>query len=480
MRWAVAFEQWGPPLFVVASVLFALATSMHTLLTKRDVRATIGWLVVIWAVQPFGALVYLVLGVNRIRRSGQIVRVLQPGDTDTGGVTPSHVRQSFAAAGLQSLVTVMDSVSSRPMVEGNHIQVLHHGDEAYPAMLAAIDAAHKSVALSSYIFEADTVGRRFVEHLVAAQDRGVQVRVLVDAAGARYGRPRIDKVLQRAGIRCVRFMPMGRLRSWVYANLRLHRKILVCDAKVGFTGGMNIRDCHVLGDAQDSPVADTHFQIEGPVVSHLLSVFIEDWKFAAGEHLQGPLWSSEQVSVGQSVCRGLVDGPDENLDKMRWALAGALACARERVRIVTPYFLPDEKLVTLINVTALRGVQVDVVTPRRVNVRLAQWASVAQLPRILGHGCSVYWKAPPFDHSKLMIVDGRWVLFGSGNWDARSLRLNFEFNVECYDPALATQIEAEVSRAIGTAQRVDKAQLESLPLPIRLRNGLARLWLPYL
>ncbi len=230
------------------------------------------------------------------------------------------------------------------------------------------------------------------------------------------------------------FLPRWLPRVTPYANLRNHRKILVVDGRCGFTGGMNIREGHYPEVRPRHPIQDLHFRVEGPVVAHLQEAFAEDWVFCSGELLQGERWFPPLEPAGVSPVRGIADGPDEDFEKLRLTLLGALACARSSVLIVTPYFLPDAGLITALNVTALRGVAVDIVLPERNNLRLVQWASTALLWQVLEQGCWVWLSPPPFDHSKLMVVDGTWALVGSANWDPRSLRLNFEFNLECYDP----------------------------------------------
>jgi cardiolipin synthase len=180
------------------------------------------------------------------------------------------------------------------------------------------------------------------------------------------------------------------------------------------------------------------------------------------------------------TARGLSDGPDEDFDKTRYTRLGALACARESVRIVTPYFLPDAGLITELCVTAMRGVRVEIVVPAVNNLVLVQWASTAQLWQVLERGCVVYRTAPPFDHTKLMLVDGAWALIGSSNWDPRSLRLNFEFDVECYSPPLIARLDALVERKLARAEPITLAELDGRSLPIKLRDGVARLASPYL
>jgi len=476
-------EQSSLWIAAACDIVVTLGTSLHALLRKRDVRSTIGWVGLIWLVPVVGPILYLILGVNRIHRAATLGRsslrtrrhpsMVEP-------VVPDDVAAQANKPHLAALARLTSVIADRPMLPGNRIIALHNGDEAYPEMLAAINGAKRSVSLSTYIFDVDEAGRVFVDALADAAGRGVEVRVLVDAAGARYGRPGIHKILKKRGVRAARFMAAGRVRSLVYLNLRLHRKILVVDGEIGFTGGMNIRQDHLLGSKPKFEVLDWHFRLEGPVVTQLQDVFAEDWEFTTREELEGDLWFPRLPPVGDVAARGIGDGPDEDLDKMRWVIGGAIACAKERVQVVTPYFLPDDAIINALNIAAMRGIEVDVLIPHRSNIPLVEWATVAQLPYVLGHGVRVHRSAPPFEHTKLMIVDSAWVFFGSGNWDARSLRLNFELNVECYDPMLAGALEQYVRERIATGSPMDLESIAAIPLPSQIRNGVARLLVPYL
>src|SRR5262249_52682048 len=159
----------------------------------------------------------------------------------------------------------------------------------------------------------------------------------------------------------------------------------------------------------------------------------DDWAFTTGEVLRGERWFPRLEPAGEALARGIADGPDEDFERLRLTLLGAITCARSSVAIVTPYFLPDAALITTLNVAAMRGVEVDILVPAEGNLRVVQWAATAQLWQVLQRGCRVWLTPPPFDHTKLTVVDGTWVLLGSSNWDPRSLRLNFEFAPGCYD-----------------------------------------------
>jgi cardiolipin synthase len=265
-----------------------------------------------------------------------------------------------------------------------------------------------------------------------------------------------------------------------YMNLRNHRKILVVDGKVAFTGGMNIREGCALSLDTDHPVQDLHFRVQGPLVAEVMDVFARDWSFAAKEELPDDPWFPPIEPAGDLVGRVIPDGPDDDFEKIYETFLAAIHNARESIRIASPYFLPDEGLTRALHLAAKAGHRVDIVLPEVNNLRLVQWAMTAELEHTLIPGINVWLTPPPFDHTKLMVVDRIWVTFGSANWDARSLRLNFEMNVSTMNRALAEKLDALLDRKIASARRLELAELKSRRLPFRLRDGAVRLFSPYL
>lgn len=464
-------------------LLFNLAATGHVILRKRDVRATIAWVGVIWLVPAVGAVLYAMLGLNRIkRRAADLQRerrripLATPSDTAIARVGT----EVTVIPALKPLARLGETMSGRPLLTGNGVRVLHNGDEAYPEMLAAIDGARHSVALSTYIFGDDAAGKRFVDALARAVKRGVQVRVLIDGVGVRYTWPPVHKALRRAGVPTQLFLPGVRDAGLGFLNLRTHRKVLTVDGRLAFTGGINIQARNIHADNPPRAVRDLHFRLEGPIVGQLQEVFAEDWAFTTHEILDGPAWYPTLLPSGDTTARAYTDGPDGDIEILRTVLMGALASARESVRIVTPYFLPDQAMIAALGVASLRGVRVDIVLPEKVNIPMVEWAAMAQLWQVLRPGCRVYLTPLPFDHTKLMVVDRQWVLFGSSNWDPRSLRLNFELDVGCHDPILATALDAVVTERMAEGREITLADVDGRPLSKKLAHGIARLFSPYL
>jgi len=472
---------WGT-LFLTLGAM-SIVSAGHALIFKRDPRSALGWIVISLTLPFLGPSLYWMIGVNRISRRAR--QWLETGKRLAGWDTSSFRDLPITADALPSkafhlleLRALADRIVSAPLMAGNRFTPLHNGDAAYPKMLAEIAGAKNSINLSTYIFDGDAAGRLFTNALREAADRGVEVRVIIDALGEKYSHSRARTQLKGSKVKVARFLP---LRQGVYLNLRNHRKILVVDGKTAFTGGMNIRGRHMVKEHNSRhAVADLHFQVEGPVVAELQRVFLEDWYFVNGELLAERRFFPPLTPIGNALSRGIADGPDKEFMKLHWIIMGALACARRSVMIMTPYFIPDRAMISALVTAALRGGEVILILPGRNNLPYLHWATRAYLWELLHHGIRVFYQPPPFVHTKLFLVDGIWSLIGSANLDPRSLRLNFEFNMEVYDAELTAHLEAHCREAIANSLPVTIDEVDYRPLWQKLRDSSAKLFSPYL
>ncbi len=455
-----------------AGLVMAVCVTIHVLLRKREVATAAGWIGFAWFAPIAGSIIYLLFGVNRVRRRARQDR--------PAGDQPDDASE-FLSIGddrLHMLQRGIGRITGFPLVPGNTVSIYEAGDEAYPPMLQAIATARHSVGLSSYIFRDDAWGGRFITALIEAQRRGVAVRVLVDGIGGGYLLSRTYHRLHREGVPAARFFHS--LLPWrmPFLNLRTHKKILVVDGTVGFTGGMNIADENVIATRPKHPVLDSHFRVEGPVVAQLTRAFLKDWAFATGEEVAGEAWYPEILIGAGAPARVINAGPDQDIEKIEFAVLEAVSCAQASILLMSPYFLPDERLLTGLALAAMRGVAVDVIVPERSNKIVVDWATRANVGPLVASGVRI-WRSPlPFRHSKLMAVDGAWCLIGSSNWDIRSFRLNFELCIELYDDKLAASLAAMMQRCRGRS--LTEAELNGRSIPVRLRDAAARLLLPYL
>ena len=456
--------------------LLPLAVTLHALRTKRDVGAAISWIGLAWLAPLSGTFLYVTLGINRVRRLAKRLSDARP--WSSGRNIAAQTRE--LDSDLAPLVQAVGRLTGRPLLEGNAVRCLHDGDNAYPLMLEAIAGAQRSLLLCSYIFRDDRVGMRFIEAIAAAHARGVAVRILVDGIGSGYFRCGVASRLHAKGVPVARFMHSSWPWRMPFLNLRTHKKILVVDGARGFTGGLNIAVENVLRARPEHPVSDTHFSLAGPIVEQLTEAFAKDWSFTTGEELDHAVFYAEPAAppVGEAFCRVVTSGPDNDLEKVEFAVMQGVALARRSVRIMTPYFLPDERLLTVLAMASMRGVAVDLVLPRESNHRLIDWARTPNNIPLLEAGVRIWLSDPPFNHSKLMVVDEAWSFIGSANQDVRSLRLNFELNVEVHDPLLAGELDRFMLS--HRHQRYGGERIGQRTFPARLRDSAARLLLPYL
>ncbi len=431
----------------VVHLVSALLASGHVVLSHPQARGASLWLGLIWLVPWLGPLLYVLVGINRIPRRAR------------------------------GRIPAFEAVT--PWMPNSRLRCLVGGDEAYSEMIAAIDLAQKTVHLQSYIFDNDRAGELFCQAFERAIGRGVVVRVLIDAVGASYSRPTIVGKLKKIGVEVARFMSTSVPWRWQYANMRNHRKLMVVDGTRAFFGGMNIREGCMDSLSPANPTLDIHFQVEGPIITSLISLFSGDWMFATGQALPSPEPWVTTLETATSA-RLVHCGPDRTDEPIRWLKLAAVVRARYRVRIMTPYFVPDEDVVTALLAAMTAGVKIQIVMPSQNNLRLVAWASRACWGRLIARGAEIVLSPPPFEHSKMMLIDDDLAIVGSANWDERSFRLNFEADIECSDRELVRRMDAMIDVRIADVLPVTLEDLANDSLPVRLRDGTARLALPYL
>jgi cardiolipin synthase len=459
-------------MIAVLHIAICIPTTIHVLLHKDDERAAIGWIGLI-VLSPFlGSALYWIFGINRVQRRAK--KHLPQGNKDTlFPVGVSTIHDAFAKK-LRSLMQMGYAIHKAEYLDGNSVTPLINGDEAYPRMLKAISEAKESVILSSYIFDYDKSGRKFVEALGDAHKRGIAVYVLIDGYLLGYRWRRTDWALRKQGVTTTRYLPF--LPRFI--NLRNHRKILSVDGSIAFIGGMNISQSNMLSESPLSPVQDIHFEVMGPVINQINHVFIDDWLFAKNERLELPRWIG--APAGTVVSRVLPDGPDENHQKLAWTLLGAINSAQNHIRIMTPYFLPDITLMNALKAASLRGVIVDILLPEKSDIYFFNWAMIANFQDMQKFGIKIYISPPPFVHSKVFLIDDFWSFIGSANWDERSLALNFEISLECYDEGMNRDLSWIFDTRKNAAKPLSCSTYQAYPLVLRVRNNLFRLFLPYL
>ena len=464
---------WVEALAPLSLVIAAIVT-VHVLLTKRDVGTSIGWIGLAWLSPVVGGIMYYLLGINRVKRRAQ--RFADRPSNGSRDESAGHwrARRPSGPAGTGGTRASPAGMSS----QATPCTMYHNGDEAYPPMLAAIASATTSVALSTYILRDDVAGGRFIEALIAAHRRGVAVRVLVDGFGGGYFLSQAYFRLRRTGVPAARFMHSPLPWRMPFLNLRTHKKLLADRRQARLHRRHEHRRRKRAGNPPAPPRPRHAFPRGrpggGPVDGSLRPRLVL-------RHRRGsdsPAWFPPLAPAGEAIARVITSGPDQDLEKIEFLVLEAVACARRSIQVVTPYFLPDERLITSLSMAAMRGVAVEIVMPEASNHRLIDWAARANVGPLLSHGGRIWLNPPPFDHSKILVIDGQWSMIGSANFDMRSFRLNFELSMEVYHSDLAETLQAMIQARKG--KMLTEANLLARPMPIRLRDSLVRLLMPYL
>lgn len=454
--------------FQLVMISVSIILTIHILLHKSDPKASLMWIALIWFAPVFGAVFYLLFGINRITRRAQ--RLVTKSNPELG-IRKEQDDFDFADDSWIEFRRLGNHVTHSRRCRGNDIEIIEGVESIHGSMVTAIEAAEKTIALTTYIFRRDKFGKALAKALVQADQRGVDVKVLLDGVGNGFFRSRTYRQLRRGGVEVQRFLHSVWPWRMPLMNLRTHRKLLIIDGQIAFTGSMNIGCVKNL---------ETHFKIQGPVINHFIKAFEYDWLLAGGSALSEDFHELSNKVAGKIAGRGILSGPIYKRERLRWIILGALGAATKNIRIVTPYFIPDQGILSGLILAALKGVRVEIILPKKSNYVFADWASHRQMEELLRAGCHIYHRPDIFDHSKLMTVDGHWALIGSSNWDARSLRLNFEFDLECEDLEFVADLNRMITERQTKSERLSWDVFENRSLFARLRDSSARLLLPYL
>ncbi|NNE21287.1 MAG: cardiolipin synthase [Rhizobiales bacterium] len=385
-----------------------------------------------------------------------------------------RVPSSFSVAS-DDFQQVLQHFLGPPMSEGNRIEVLENGIEIFPAMLKAIRGARKTINFETYIYWSGNIAEQFAEALAERARSGIEVRVLLDWVGSAKMDTTLIKAMEDAGISVARYQPprWNRLDRF---NSRTHRKLMIVDGRVGFTGGVGIGDVWT-GDAQDPQHwRDLHFLVEGPVVAQLQAGFLDNWLETKQEVLIGDDYFPRSEPVGATLAQNFISSPDEGSQSVQLLYLLAIAGARDRIRISTPYFVPDEITLKTMVDAAGRGVSIKVIIPGpHIDSELTRWSSRARWGELLEAGIEIHRYQPTMYHSKMMLVDGLLASVGSTNFDNRSFKLNDESNLNILDKNFVADLEAVFDKDLSRSERVTLEAWRARPMTERFWEQLHEL-----
>ncbi len=465
-------------------LLCILVVVPAVLLTKRDATVAVAWCLLVIFLPLFGALFFWAFGYNYLhRRVGRksahriAFRKSHPpalheasrGEPMPGG-DPTY----------QHLGSLALAVRAFPVTPGNAVTLYHETERAFTDLLEAIRAAREHVHLEFFIVRSDETAERLLGLLAEKAKAGVQVRFLFDAMGSLGLKRRLVRPLLEAGGKACAFLPVNPFRSLIQVNLRNHRKIVVIDGRVGFTGGMNVGDEYLGKSARFGYWRDTFLRLEGPAVAGLQRVFSEDWNFAGGEALNGAAYFPAVPAAGDTTVQVAESGPDQDTNSIREIYFAAILAARERLWIASPYFVPDSGMLDALRLARYRGVDVRLLCIARPDHFLSFYASRYYWSDLLAAGAHVYQYTRGMMHSKIVMVDGKWAMVGSANMDNRSLRLNFEVGCALHSPEQVAELEARFQADLKDATELDAESFAKRPFVAQLTENAYRLFSPVL
>jgi cardiolipin synthase len=467
--------------FAVVNAAIVLTFIPWVLLTKKEPTSAVAWCLAILLLPIGGALFFWMFGYNRVHR---LVRRKHRHQVRYRQSHPPQTREADRAADGEAAGSEIAHQALRARAfrvsHGNSVTLYHDTAEAYAALLDAVRGAAHHIHLEFFSIHGDESGTNLFNLLAEKARAGVEVRLLLDSVGSLYLRRRWLRMLNEAGAKTALFFRLNRLRSFVQVNMRNHRKIVVVDGHIGFTGGMNIGDTYLGKDSYFCYWRDTFLRMEGPAVAGLQRVFTEDWDFTTQEALSGPPYFPDVPPAGDAVVQVVASGPDQTINTSREIYFMGMVGARQRLWIASPYFVPDQGLLDALRLARYRGVDVRLLTIGRPDHYLSFYAGRYYFTELLDIGVKVYLYRKGMMHSKYLLVDGSWALVGSANLDIRSLRLDFEAGVILHTPSLVANLESAFRHDLEASDPLDETAFAKRSMATRLLENGCRLLAPAL
>lgn len=468
-------------LFAVAETL-AIGSAVHALFTVRTTQGTIAWVVGLIAFPWLGLPLYWMFGCRRFSAySNAMKRARREHEEKLATVRREMaVHQVYGSDVGPFAVSALAAMTDEYYMRGDKLDLLIDGETTFDAILAAIARARRQICVLVYIMREDGLGTRLLEALAAQAAEGVEVCFLIDSLGSLGMRPAILEKWRARGVRLKTFCATTSWRDRWRLNFRNHRKIVVVDGEVGFVGGHNIGDEYLGLDPKFGRWRDTHVRVEGPTALQLQMIFALDWFFATGEKLDATWTALPQPSPPGQHALVLASGPADEYERCTLFFLNVILMAEKRLWIASPYFVPDEGILTALQLAAIRGVEVRILVPKRADELLVWLASLALLTELTHPNIHIHRYTGGFLHQKCLVVDDHFAAVGSANFDNRSFRLNFEVTLAVEGREFAAQTAAMLERDLADSIEVGREDYDDRTLLIKAGARAARLLAPIL
>ncbi len=469
---------------VTAMAIWSVLFSFYVVSQRRPPASTIAWILALSFLPLLGFLVYYFLGPRRFdrkkRRRAKAQQVVKGASLEGSEAPAAEVKEQEEGPAQFLIKMNLGALGASAKLRRAALRPYFAGADKYADLIEDIAAAKDHINMEYYIWEPDQIGTRLRDALVDSAKSGVAIRLHLDGVGSAQAGKRFWRPLTEAGGEVVHFNRFAlRRRS---GNFRTHRKIVVIDGLIGYSGGMNITDVQSSEFHGEDAWRDTHLRLEGPAVRGLQIVFNEGWFDSTGEILEGPkFFPAPSETPGDAPCVQIVSsGPDENRNAVHKLLATSIFACHHRVYLTTPYFVPDPTTCDALGAAALRGADVRIIVPKKNDLKVIGAASRSYYPLLLDMGVRIFEYGPQMVHAKTLVVDELLAVIGTANADNRSFRLNFEVVVACYDRPLCERLVEEFKLDLEKTVEVTKETLLAYGRPRRLGQSFARLISPLL
>lgn len=468
----------------VLNFVFAIAVIF---LERRNVSATWAWLMILMLLPMLGFILYIVLGQNLRRRKvfrwDQTLHSLIKGESDRQllqlGQGDTHFLSAVARE-YQKLVYMHLKNGNCVYTDHNDVTIFTDGNEKFKALLQDIYNAEHHIHILYYIIRSDELGNKIADALIQKAKEGVQVRILYDASGSRRLSKKFVRKIKKAGGEIVAFFPI-RIPLSFRLNYRNHRKIVVIDGKVGYTGGFNIGNEYIGLKKRFGYWRDTHIRIIGDAVNKLQARFILDWNQASGQKLSlQDYYSHKRYTKGSVGIQIVSSGPDSRSEHIKNGYISMIQSAQKNIYIQTPYFIPDESVLDALKIAASSGIDVRIMVPGISDHPFVYWASQSYFGDLLRSGAKIYRYKKGFLHAKVIVVDDKIASVGTANMDVRSFRLNFEVNAFLYSEEVAKQLADIFIDDIQNSYEITQKLYDERPVWVRMKESISRLLSPIL
>jgi cardiolipin synthase A/B len=483
----LANDYWEGKLLGILSVLISFSVVFIAFvisLENRKPAHTITWLIVLGSFPLLGFLFYLMFGRNywQQRRFKKKAEFDEEMFLQFQVQRQMNMEQMPIAEHQRPLLQLAHQIGQNPVSLATETRVLTNGQETFSTIFEELEKAAHHVHLEYYIVRHDEVGQRLKATLINKAKQGVRIRFLYDAVGSWKLSKAYIQELRDAGVEMIPFSPVHLPFLNNKINFRNHRKIIVIDGTIGFVGGLNIGDEYLGKDKYFGFWRDTHLWIRGEAVRTLQLIFLQDWYYMTGEKLFTPEYLSPQLVhyEGQGGVQLIAGGPDQKWEVIKHLYFAMITSAQRSIWIASPYFIPDEDILTALKVAALSGIDVRILAPKRPDKKIVFYASRSYFPELLEAGVKIYEYEKGFLHSKVMIVDGELASIGTANMDMRSFHLNFEVNAFLYHTDSTNKLVADFMEDLSDSNEIDYEAFQRRPLSIRVVESISRLLSPLL